>query len=77
MFKSLGQFHGGVMGGYAKLSVNNIIDIEEEPMKGSKSIQPTWKGWVVVILSLYGFHNLFLDDNPPFKGQFPLPKKET
>jgi hypothetical protein len=28
------QFHGGVMGGYAKLSVNNIIDIEEEPMKG-------------------------------------------
>ncbi len=22
------------MGGYAKLSVNNIIDIEEEPMKG-------------------------------------------
>jgi hypothetical protein len=34
MFKSLGQFHGGVMGGYAKLSVNNIIDIEEEPMKG-------------------------------------------
>jgi hypothetical protein len=22
------------MGGYAKLSVNNIIDIKEEPMKG-------------------------------------------
>jgi hypothetical protein len=34
MFKSLGQLQGGVMGGYAKLSVNNIIDIEEEPMKG-------------------------------------------
>jgi len=34
MFKSLGQLQGGVMGGYAKLSVNNIIDIEKEPMKG-------------------------------------------
>jgi hypothetical protein len=34
MFKSLGQLQGGVMGEYAKPSVNNIIDIEEEPMKG-------------------------------------------
>jgi hypothetical protein len=34
MFKSLGQLQGGVMGGYAKSSVNNIIDIEKEPMKG-------------------------------------------
>jgi hypothetical protein len=34
MFKSLMQLQGGVMGGYAKLSVNNIIDIEKEPMKG-------------------------------------------
>jgi hypothetical protein len=34
MFKSLGQLQGGVMGGYAKPSVNNIIDIREEPMKG-------------------------------------------
>jgi hypothetical protein len=34
MFKSLGQLQGGVMDGYAKLSVNNIIDIEKEPMKG-------------------------------------------
>ncbi len=34
MFKSLGQLQNGVTGGYAKLSVNNIIDIEEEPMKG-------------------------------------------
>ncbi len=34
MFKSLGQLHGGVMGGYAKPNVNNIIDIEEELMKG-------------------------------------------
>ncbi len=33
MFKSLGQLQGGVMGGYAKPSVNNIIDIKEEPMK--------------------------------------------
>ncbi len=33
MFKSLGQLQGGVMGGYAKLSVNNTIDTEEEPMK--------------------------------------------
>ncbi len=34
MFKSLGQLQGGVMGGYAKSSVNKIIDIEKEPMKG-------------------------------------------
>jgi hypothetical protein len=34
MFKSLGQLQGGVMDGYAKSSVNNIIDIEKEPMKG-------------------------------------------
>jgi hypothetical protein len=34
MFKSLGQLQGGVTGGYAKPSVNNIINIEEEPMKG-------------------------------------------
>jgi hypothetical protein len=34
MFKSLGQLQGGVIGGYANPSVNNIIDIEEEPMKG-------------------------------------------
>jgi hypothetical protein len=33
MFKSSGQFQGGVIGGYAKPSVNNIIDIEKEPMK--------------------------------------------
>jgi hypothetical protein len=31
--KSLRQFQGGVTSGYAKPSVNNIIDIEEEPMK--------------------------------------------
>jgi hypothetical protein len=29
------------MGGYAKQTVNNIIDIEEKPMKGVKSIQTT------------------------------------
>jgi hypothetical protein len=34
MFKSLRQLQDGVMGGYAKSSVNNIIDIENEPMKG-------------------------------------------
>ncbi len=34
MFKSLGQLQSGVMGGYVKQNVNNIIDIEEEPMKG-------------------------------------------
>ncbi len=34
MFKSLRQLQGGVMGGYAKSNVNNIIDIENEPMKG-------------------------------------------
>jgi hypothetical protein len=34
MFKSLRQFQGGVTGEYAKLSVNYIIGIEEEPMKG-------------------------------------------
>jgi hypothetical protein len=34
MFKSLRQLQIGVMGGYAKPSVNNIIDIEKEPMKG-------------------------------------------
>ncbi len=34
MFKSLRKLQGGVIGGYAKPSVNNIIDIAEEPMKG-------------------------------------------
>jgi hypothetical protein len=34
IFGSLRQLQGGVMGGYAKSSVNNIIDIENEPMKG-------------------------------------------
>jgi hypothetical protein len=46
MFKSLGQLHGGVMGGCAMPSVNNIIDIEEEPMKGVQvsSNDLKWKG---------------------------------
>jgi hypothetical protein len=34
MFKSLRPLQGGVTGGYAKPSVNNTIDIKEEPMKG-------------------------------------------
>jgi hypothetical protein len=34
MFKSLRQLQDGVTGGYAEPSVNNIIDIKEEPMKG-------------------------------------------
>jgi len=41
MFKSLGQLQGGGVGGYAKPNVNKIIDIEEEPMKGSKLVQTT------------------------------------
>jgi hypothetical protein len=31
------------MGGYAKRSVNNIIDIEEEPMKGVQVISNNLK----------------------------------
>ncbi len=34
MFNSLKQLQGGVMGGDAKPSVNNIINIEVKPMKG-------------------------------------------
>jgi hypothetical protein len=41
MFKSLWQLQGGVMGGYAKPNVNNIIDIEEESIKG---VQVSSKG---------------------------------
>jgi hypothetical protein len=35
------------MGGYAKLSVNNIIAIEEESMKGSRQFErPKDEGWL-------------------------------
>jgi hypothetical protein len=46
-FKSLKQFHGGVMSGYAKPSVNNIIDIEKEPTKGVEVNSNNLKrGWL-------------------------------
>jgi len=64
------------MGGYAKLSVNNIIDIEKEPMKGVQVSSNGLKRKGGVMFTLYGFHNLLLDDRPPFKGQLPLPTKE-
>jgi hypothetical protein len=64
------------MGGYAKPSVNNIIDIEEEPMKGVQVTSNDLKKRVVVMFTLYGFQNLPLSDRPPFKGQLPLPTKE-
>jgi hypothetical protein len=41
MFKNIKQLQGGVMGGYAKPSVNNTIDIEKESMKGSRLVQTT------------------------------------
>ncbi|CAK9858776.1 unnamed protein product [Sphagnum jensenii] len=81
MFESSGQLQSGVMGGQAKPSVNNIIDMEQEPMKGiqvsSNGLQR--KGGLSdddVMLTLYGLQNLLLDDRPPLKGQKPLPTRE-
>ncbi|CAK9192057.1 unnamed protein product [Sphagnum troendelagicum] len=81
MFESSGQLQSGVMGGQAKPSVNNIIDMEQEPMKGiqvsSNGVQR--KGGLSdddVMLTLYGLQNLLLDDRPPLKGQKPLPTRE-
>ncbi len=81
MFASSGQLQSGVMGGQAKPSVNNIIDMEQEPMKGtqvsSNGLQR--KGGLSdddVMLTLYGLQNLLLDDRPPLKEQKPLATRE-